>query len=199
MKLELHIKMAIIGYQMLEFKEVFPRGTVISTKNENDILNCKNIDFNHCEWTYNVLSNYTVLCHIVDNIVNINANEYILNKLSHVPHISHISRTLLRNITEIVTRDNTNIKLINYILNNGHVTSDTLDVRNICGYQTEIMLRKYANLVIYLTKVSLSKFTGFYNIEKYYYMINTMLLILNTQKVLPKNIVKHVIVPFIYQ
>ena len=167
---------------MLEFKEVFAEGAMIYAYECDSLLKCKNIDFSHCGWTYNVFIDHTILCHIVDNIIDINA----------VEHKQSAQYTLLMNLTRLTTSFRRTAS-IDYLLNNGYINVNTFDgIKDI--------LNKYEYLVTYLTKVSLNKFTGFYNIEKYYDMITIMLLILKAHQTnLPTTVIKHLIIPFIYQ
>ena len=110
-----------------------------------------------------------------------------------------------------------NIKIVQHVVDNivdindieyGYINKNTIsNINNInicCGplLQSSMVTpktRTVGKFVDYLTDVSLDKFTGFYNVEKYHYMINTMLLIIKKQQRLPPAIVKHLIIPFIYQ
>ena len=173
---------------MLEFTKVFIRGDLLDVQHINDVRACKNIDFNHVRWSFNIVRDYSTICHIVDNILDINAFEWKSNSFT----LLHIIICAFKSLKQ---RDAS----IKYIMNNGYINVNTLDVADRYAYVTRIRLGEYRNLVIHLTKISLGKFTGFYNVEKYYDTMIVMLLILKVHKVLPKNIVRHVIIPFIYQ
>ena len=88
---------------------------------------------------------------------------------------------------------------INYILNNGYISSGTFSFITSSPKILAPMINKFRGLVKYLTNISLNRFTKFYNIEKYYDMVATMLLILKAQQRVPSAIIKHLIIPFIYQ
>ena len=178
---------------MLEFTEVFTRDTMLYTEHINDIHKCKNIDFSHVRWSITVFRDYSLVCHIVDNMLDINATE------------CKLSTTLLDNFVRLIYTSNQNIESINYFMNNGYINIDTFNINehslNTINTVNTIntMLNKYKNLVIYLTTISLGKFTRFYNIEKYYDTVIVMLLVLKVHKILPNNIIRHIIIPFIYQ
>ena len=105
---------------------------------------------------------------------------------------------------------------MHYMVNNGCITkqafkSDCGDA-SCCRHDNFCKCcphKHFGKLVKYLTKVSLNKFKGYYNLEKYYDMIYTMLLIMKAQqrltstgstgKSLPNTIIKHLIIPFVYQ
>ena len=178
---------------MLEFTEVFTRDTMLYAFQINDnIHKCKNINFNHVRWSRTIFRDYSMLCHIVDNVLDINATE------------CKLSSTLLDNVILSAYGSNQIVKSINYVMNNGCINIDTfnintLDINNYLLDTINTTLNKYKNLVIHLTTISLSELTRFYNVEKYYDTMIVMLFILKVHKVLPKNIIRHLIIPFIYQ
>ena len=170
---------------MLEFTEVFPRGAYVT--NIDDIRKCGNINFSHVKWSLGIFQNHSIVCHIVDNILDINAWEYQSRE-----------HTLLDNIIRAGFSHEQIKRSVNYMMNNGYVNIDTFNVVHRLG-RIYVVLNRYKNLVIYLTTISLGKFTKFYNVEKYYDTMIVMLLVLKVHKVLPKNVIRHVIIPFIYQ
>ena len=185
---------------MLEFTEVFPKGHIMSKSKWGGaclemVMNCKNIDFGHVKWLHLDNSFYNeekYMIHIVDNIIDFSVHddnyrlsytffEKIVNH-SRVPHIIH------------------------YMFNNGHINQ-----RSFTPHYSRPLHGRYHvfckccphkhfdKLVNHLTNVSLNKFKGYYNLEKYYDMLNIMLLILKAQHKLPITVIKHLIIPFIYQ
>lgn len=197
----------------LEFIEVFRRGHVLD--NDDDIqllLKCRNIHFDHNVWSYHIIRKKYVIKYIVDNIVDINMIEY-----------AYSNTTLLSNLIKAGNLSNT-AESIRYVLNNGHIGNNTFDCARYrtCAH----FLDKYKCLVEYLTKVSLDRFTRFYNVEKYYDIGTILLLIMKVyQKIprevalkslpqeialksslnnghsqwLPSNIIKHLVLPFVYK
>ena len=188
----------------LEFREAFVKGHPLSSIDIPLILQCKNIDFGHVSWphyaTRDYYDNKQLMYHVIDNIVDINIRdenlEYRLSLLS-----------------KICTTDTyVNDDIYNYVMNNGCVNNLTFilfkkcEGNHIAKYDSTI---RFGNLVSYLTRVSFDRFRGYYNIEKYYYMIHTMLLVMKAQQMvsvkgqvwysLPNTIIKHLIIPFIYQ
>ena len=190
---------------MLEFKEVFTYGHVMSEYSITLMMKCKNIDFSHTSWEMSIFDYTTVVYYIIDNITDIDVIEY------QEPHCH--SYTLLQNIIcriEVVGINENYNKMLNYLLNNGYIGNNTFTFLNQRRYRRIVTpLIKYIHLVKYLTNTSLGRFTRFYNIQKYYDIITTMLLIIKVyQKLsctgvaltsLPPVIVKHLILPFIYQ
>ena len=168
---------------MLEFTKVFPKGTRVIISSTEEIMKCKNIEFDHVCWSTDIFKNFELVCHITDNIVDVNVIEYEINRC--------LSHTLLGNIINYSKHDDI---CIEYVLNNGHINSETFDSLDECGEYSQ-----HRHLVEYLTKISLNRFTRFYNIDKYYDTATIMLLIIKTQQRLPSAIIKHLILPFVYQ
>ena len=176
---------------MLEFTEVFQYDQHITKSDIPTIMKCKNIDFGHVNWFGGLFSakpttDYNFMEHLANNIIDINVHD--------------------NNTTDFHTfmtgvADMGNPKLLIYMINNRWLSN-----RDFCvtpGYKCYIenrpKLQQSKKLVNYLTNVSLGKFEGYRNTEKYYNMIHTMLLIMKVQKKVPTSIVKHLITPFIYQ
>ena len=174
---------------MLEFTQVFEEGYEISTKDIPNILKCKNIDFGHVLWPdayySDFYSDYQLISHIIDNIIGVNVRDN-----------NCVTRTtLLGKICygEIIK------SILSYILNNGYLGNLSFEiVNNIFDIDNDIYTQSN-KLSNYLTIVSFNRFKGYYNLEKYYYITHTMLLVMKAQHVLPRTIIKHLIIPFIYQ
>lgn len=207
--------------KLKEFREIFHKGCTIDTQDDRLIMMCKNIDFGHVDWPFYITSffgNKELMYHIVDNIVDINAQSY--------PH-SHTTpgATLLNKIMFRIIAGGCNnncdcgcIIIIAYIINNGYIDNDTLkpplwatklhsdthlDV-TIRLNERMVTIGQLSDFVNHLTTTSLKKFTRFYNVEKYYYIAKLLLLITKVQskfslKWLPPNILKHIILPLVYQ
>ena len=180
----------LITKQMLEFKEVFSEGSMVCESNEGDIIKCKNIEFDHVCWVPLCFTNATLTWHIIHNIVDINIVEH--------QNGGRNSATLLDNIIFYTYDSNVYIE---YILNNVHISN-----KLFASNSSSLKLYKYKGLVKYLTKVSLGRFTRFYNIQKYYDTCVIVLLVMKSLQFnkqitnsLPSNIIKHLIVPFVYQ
>ena len=167
-------------------------------------MKCKNIDFSHTKWSPLIFSNTEYVCHIVDNIININMGEY---RYEHSQCC-----TLLHNIIMCAFALKSHehaIQSTNYLLNNGNVSNNTFIFLNHYSYpQYGPILYKYKHFVKYLTKISLGRFIGFYNIEKYYDTCVILLLIIKVyqrspnnghNQWLPPNVIKHLVLPFVYQ
>ena len=183
---------------MLDFKNAFTKGHKIDSTDIETLMMCKNIDFGYVDWTnldsrahYN---NANLMLHIIDNILDITAND---NRVE-----GYLSFVIL------LLYYNGSIWIINRLFDNGGVTYDIFDsiytnCYDKCEYkQCVIHLhvhQKHIQLLKYLTSVSLNKFTKYYNLVKYYDMIHTMLLIIRVQKRVPNIIIKHLIIPFVYQ
>ena len=91
--------------------------------------------------------------------------------------------------------------ILHYMLNNAYLNKKLFCKackRSLNKFDHKVLCR-FGSLISYLTRISLKKFKGFYNIEKYYDMIYTMLLIIKVQQRLPVTIIKHLIIPFVYQ
>ena len=124
--------------------------------------------------------------YITDNIVDINVLEHQNDRYD--------SYTLLGNIVIFSNNDDVCAK---YVLNNGHVNNETFSSLDECDGCVEYS--RHRHLVKYLTRISLTRFTKFYNIDKYYNTATIMLLIIKKQQRLPSAIIKHLIIPFVYQ
>ena len=192
---------------MLEFKEVFPKGHNITHRDTQTIMKCKNIDFGHVMWplscrintyfgpdnTDAIIYSYDQLMyHIIDNIVDINTydNDDPDGRYTLFSKIIHIQ----------------NKSVISHILNNGGVNNRTFKIiRADCSlhYTQSNLLQQSSKLVKWLTDISFSRFVGYYNLEKYYYILPVLLLVTKTQQKshnhLPTNIIKYLIIPYIYQ
>ena len=197
---------------MLEFTQVFNKGHMLKITNICTILKCKNIEFDHVYWETKIFGDVELMQHIIDNIVDINVREYY----------NGASYTLLQNIIRLISpyygyNNSTLITTINYALNNGHISVRGFD--GIRSDDTKIVARmsKFRNFVNYLTTISLNRFTKFYNIQSYYDTCKTILLIIKVQSIgnikqsnhrlskggvltsLPSTVIKHLIIPFVYQ
>ena len=178
---------------LIEFKEAFSKGHKIIMSNIPLILQCKNIDFGHVDW-FHYLRSFTsfyddeqLMMHIIDNIVDLSVQDGSIKS----------TYTFIHKIITYSTKQS----ILYYLFNNGYLHKKLFSVMHdkmLTKFDCKI-LNKFASLIRYLTDVSLGKFEGFYNIEKHYYMVTTMLLILKTQQQLPSAIIKHLIIPFIYQ
>ena len=182
---------------MLEFTEVFPKGySMAKCDNLDIILKCKNIDFGHVCWNSldddDFYGNETYMFHIIDNIIDINTHD------GRFVYLFPLFNKILRY--------SESPSIIHYMFNNGCVNDTSFKIY-FDGYWNmshkrfcECCPRKQFNkLTNYLTKVSLSKFKGYYNLEKYYDMLYIMLLIIKVQQKLPSVVIKHLIIPFVYQ
>ena len=176
-----------------EFKEAFPQGHNLTINDISTVMKCKNIDFGHVNWhrympdffSKVVMYDTNLLTHLTHNIIDVHVNGD--NKRSYYSFIGGV----------YVFCDTTAFE---YVINNRYINNEFFDKMNS---GTRIIYdnryKKLKELMYYLTDVSLNKFPGFYNIEKYYDMIYIMLLVTRVQTILPKSIVKHLIIPFVYQ
>ena len=180
---------------MLDFTEVFTKGYNMDKRDYETIIKCRNINFGYTNWIYLDSSFYdeeNYMEHIIDNIIDINVDDNAdMGQYSLFVKIIHYSRNPL---------------VIHYMFNNGYVNYSCFEnyFGKLCytyhkSYCKCCPHKQFDKLVNYLTKISLNKFKGYYNIEKYYDMMTTMLLILKTQRLLPTAVVKHLIIPFVYQ
>ena len=175
---------------MLEFKEVFKQHQAMSRRDIPTIMRCHNIDFSHVNWFAGLFgailnSNTEFMKHLVNNVVDINV--YDNNNSLHNTFSSGIIR-YSNNFT------------LRYMLNNRFLTNNDLsNTQKWIHCRDDCYVSQSIKIISYLTRISLSKFTGFCNTEKYYYMIHTILLIMKVQKMVPILIIKHLIIPFIYQ
>ena len=188
----------------LEFKQVFSRGCKILPTDIPTVMNCKNIDFGYVNWpigffTYMLRSDNNLVIHMVDNLVDVNVHNN--NDIS--------SFTFLRGVMscggDFAAR---------YLCNNMCVNGKSFESITLSPVFSKIgsMCKQSINLAKHLNKTSLYKFAGYYNTEKYYYMINVMLLVMKARKVfvsglsqgvalriLPNQLIKCLIIPFIYR
>ena len=177
---------------MLEFKQAFPKGSYVhhNYNNIQTILKCKNIAFDHIDWfgdDRSAYNNVDLMFHLIDNIVDIDVTD-------------RGSVLCFTFFTKIIRYTN-NLAIIHHLLNTrciqhsyfGQLGNYQRQVRCVCCQN-----KHFDKLVNYLDSVSLSKFKGYYNLEKYYDMLYIMLLVMKAQRRLPTAIIKHLIIPFIY-
>ena len=162
---------------------------------------CKNIEFDHVHWESEAFRDMELMQHVIDNIIDVN----ILECDKRNGHCY----TLLQNVVRLMTCNNdsphnSTLEItINYALNNGYIGVDGFN--GISSYNREIVIRmlKFRDFVNYLTTISLNRFTKFYNIQSYYDTCKTLLLIIKMQSTgntkLPPTVIKHLIIPFVYQ
>ena len=181
---------------MLDFRDVFSKNHQMTSENIPAIMKCKNIDFGHTNWLnfnqYRYYNDVNLMTHIIDNILDINIPD------------NGIQSCYTYAIT-LVYYNYDDSWLINRMFDNGGVTCDMLDtccesdyVHKQCVYHLRAH-RKHMQLVKYLTDVSLNRFTKYYNLSKYYYVIHVMMLVIKVQKRVPNIIIKHLIIQFVYQ
>ena len=185
---------------MLEFTDVFPKGYSMSYNTnklkmgsmKETVMKCKNIDFGHVSWVLEC-DNIEYMVHIIDNIIDVNVNDN--NCEAYYSFFNKIMRF------------STTPYIIHYMLNNGYINNKSFNDYYDCLRFTGRPIfckccphKEFDKLTNYLTEVSFNRFKGYYNIEKYYDMAYIVLLILKVQsKNLPSTIIKHLIIPFIYQ
>ena len=168
----------------MDFKDVFVKGCKIRPTDTSIIMKCKNIDFGHVNWQLvddKFYDNEQLMFHIIDNIVDINAYDNN-NSIDYYNFISKIMRYSKK------------LPIAHYVFNNGGVNNDSFN--DMYGRDKNY---KYKQLVEYLTIISLNKFSRHYNIEKYYNVCHMLLLVMKVQRVLPTAVIKHLIIPFVYQ
>ena len=178
---------------MLQFKEAFSKGQHINVNDIPTILQCENIDFGHVIWNISSMYSHILnvnndfMVHLVNNIIDISVHGNNDNRLYH----SFISGII----------SNGNTKLLGYVINNRCINSQVLIDKTICygSHERRSFIRNLLGVSTYLNNISSNKFTGYYNLEKYHYMIHIMLLVTRVQTVLPRCIIKHLIIPFIYR
>lgn len=176
---------------MLDFRNVFSATHQITSNDIPIIMKCKNIDFGHVNWqlisTREYLGDTQLMFHLIDNVLDVDIRDnYCVNYFTLFVKIAYYTNNHL---------------IVEYMSNNGGVTNFSYTLLNksanvIANYK---WYTKYEQLVKYLTDVSLNKFTKYYNIVKYYDICYLMLLITRVQKKVPKIVIRHLIVPFIYQ
>ena len=175
---------------MLDFRRTFTEGHVMVNNDIPTIMQCKDIDFGHVDWqkfnNKQVYNNVTPMSHIIDNILDANAHDN-----NDVGRYTFIGKILSYSNNSLV---------IEYVYNNIGINMETFK-RNSLEFRivTTTFYKQSNQLVKYLTSVSLGKFPKYYNIVKYYDMIYTMLLVTKIQKIVHNAIIKHLIIPFIYQ
>ena len=162
---------------MFEFTKVFAKGHIMDHDDVRSIMKCKNIDYGHTSWIIfsGVFAN-DVVCttHIIDNIIDVN----VYNHNNYHLHTFFVD----------IMYFNKNPYKTHYMLNNGYINNKSFEelfrwVGRTCEYKfcDCCSHKQFDKLTDYLTKVSLGKFTGYYNIEKYYDVMYTMLLIMKAQ------------------
>ena len=175
-----------------EFKETFPQGHKLSITDIPTVMKCKNIDYGHISWNGNIgnfysnviVTNTDLLTHLTNNIIDVHINGD--NNPSYFSFISGVS----------MYSGETTLK---YVVNNRCINNEFFERTCYVYFSDDPYCDKLKELIRYLTSVSLNKFAGFYNIKEYYNMMYTMLLVIKVQKILPKSIIKHLIIPFVYQ
>ena len=192
---------------ILEFREVFVKDCMMLYSDISLILQCKNIDFGHVSWPHYMYKQYydnkQLMFHIIDNILDINTKDH---------NLEHGLVLLSKICTEDIWSNPNNNDIVKYAMNNGCLNNFTFvnfnatHQRRISKYHSIV---RFGKLVGYLTIISFDRFKGYYNLEKYYYIIHTMLLIMKAQQrlsakgqlnySLPNTVIKHLIIPFIYQ
>ena len=179
----------------LEFKETFEKGQSVKFNDIPTIMQCKNIDFGHVDWAIGsmysgvLVNNTNFMAHLVDNIVDItvhdNNNPACYSFMCNV--VAHSNETVFK-----------------YVINNRCVNNELFacidkECMPYLCYQYVNIIQNLSKWLTHLNNTSLYKFTGYYNLEKYHYMIPIMLLVTRVQTVLPKCIIKCLIIPFIYR
>ena len=177
---------------MLQFKGVFHKGQWLHIEDMPTVMLCENIDFGHVSWPCDIrmYSDTNLMIHIINNIIDINARD---NDSTH-------NFTFFNKIMNY----STNQSIIQYLLNNRCITTELFDspnfrVSHIPYEYSRTLYTQSHNLVKYLTMISIDKFKGYCNLEKYYNMLPIMVLVTKAQKKLPSSVIKHLIIPFIYQ
>ena len=168
-----------------DFKQVFRKSQPVATRHMPLVLRCNNIDFGHVDWP---ASFYSIL----------NQNNKIMIIDIHVHDNNNtINYTFINGILK-----HGNIQTVMYMINNRCISNYSFSCARPHKYGNVAIVSLYnnaKNLTGFLTSISLGRFAGYYNLERYHYMIHTMLLITKVRTVLPKNVIKHLIIPFIYQ
>ena len=186
---------------MLEFTKVFPKGHDMKDcwSHKPTIMKCKNIDFGHVDWidiSPKFYDSTSCMVHIIDNIIDVNICD------------GHHKQAYTF-FTKIIRYSN-KPHIIHYMFNNGCINKESFTIyfnsrifdnddnrhRHFCKC---CKYKQFDELTSYLTKVSFNRFKGYYNIEKYYDILKVMLLVIKAQHVIPTTIIKHLIIPFIYQ
>lgn len=195
---------------MLQFNETFNKGHEITKSDAPLIMKCTNINFEHTKWKP-VKNDYTyfyedhdLIKHIIDHVVDINKHDNDDYKRS----------TLMEKIVQL-----NDLKLFEYVLNNGYININSLNIHKykIYGRYYRMINQTIYNMknkcfddlkkfVLFLDKVSFGQFKGYYNLLEHNYIMFIMLLVIKVIKksntnmyCLPLPIIKHKIIPFIYQ
>ena len=177
----------------LEFTKIFNKGQLVTDDDIPIIMQCKNIDYGHVFWnihfmfTHVFVNNVDFMIHLTNNIIDVSIH-------------GNNKSTFHSFISGIVMRGNkTTLK---YVINNRYVNKELItyiESKCMMSLYQQSMIGNLRKLLKYLNNTSSDKFTGYYNLEKYHYMIPIMLLVTKIQTVLPKCIIKHLIIPFIYR
>ena len=177
---------------MLQFKEVFYKGQWLCIEDMPTVMLCENIDFGHTSWPYSahMYNDTKLMIHIINNIIDMNTHD----------NYSLYSYTLFNKIMTYSTTPS----IIQYLLNNHCITtklftSPNFLVTDIASTYSRKLYKQSHKLVNHLTIISFGNSTGYYNIEKYHYILHIMLLVTKAQKIIPSAVIKHLIIPFIYQ
>jgi len=159
----------------------------------NNITKYTNIDFSITSWppalgdiNLGIYKNDTIVKHLADNIINLNVEEQ--SKIDN----KNENYTLLQKVL-----NNNNTDLIYYVVDAGcnlylDIYKKFMDSIHLLSYLKDFQLYIFNNFIFKDTNFI------FKNTHKYYYMIQTMLLIIKHQKVMPNVLIKFKIIPFIY-
>jgi len=151
----------------------------------NNITKYTNIDYSMTCWpiyNHSVYNNENLIKHLADNIIDINAKEY---------SGAVVSFTLLEKLGS-----SSPINLAYYIIDCGCNLHSNLHV-NYINYNKILKFKKLQQF-IYKNCIFKNNDFIFKNTCKYYNTMPIMLLIMKSQKILPKTIIKYKIIPFIY-
>ena len=177
----------------LEFTETFNKGQQITEDDIPTIMQCKNIDYDHVNWNIRrmykqvLTENTQFMMHLVHNVIDINS--CYVNGCSHYSFICNI----------IIHSDDAILK---YVINNRGFNKKLLsEIKSRCmvSMNQYLMFDKLLKLSKYLNKKAVHKFPGYYNLERYYNMMHTMLLVMKVQTIFPKCVIERIIIPFIYR
>ena len=139
-------------------------------------------------YSWVLVNNTEFMIHLVDNIIDVTVHDNNNNEYkSFIANVVYFS----------------DMKILKCVINNRCINKATLIIKEDLWYNVEydktLLLNKLLQLINYLDDVSLNRFIGYYNLEKYYHVIPMMLLVIKVQTVLPKCIIKYLIIPFIYR
>ena len=126
------------------------------------------------------------MVHLVNNIVDVTI--YDNNDPAHY--------SFMRNIIA-----HSNETVFKCAINNRCVNNELLIYinKNCAQRKFSHFIHKLPKLLVHLNKTSLYKYKGYYNLEQYHYMIPIMLFVTRVQTILPKCVIKCLIIPFIYR